>query len=62
MVSTTKNREKLAETRRHDLEHTEMMNLICALGNKTLWDFRKLCNQDQKTFMLQYAKLFRPTP
>ena len=36
MVSTTKYREKLAETRRYDLKHTEMMNLICALGNKTL--------------------------
>jgi hypothetical protein len=55
-MNTTKYREKLQDTRRNDLEHTEMMNRICALGNKTLEDFRKLCKQDQETFMAQYTK------
>jgi hypothetical protein len=56
MANTTKYREKLSETRRHDLEHTEMMESICALGNKTLEEFRKLCKQDQETFMIEYTK------
>jgi hypothetical protein len=61
-MNTTKYREKLAETRRHDLEHTETMNRICTLGNKTLEEFRKLCKQDQETFMAQYAKLISVSP
>lgn len=55
-------REKLRRTRENDDNHTEMMKSICALGNKTLEEFRKLCKQDQETFMAAYAKNIVATP